>query len=248
MSAIDLVSHTNLAAQPARNRAWGKFYAHRLSRREDRDMTWFAVLFAIINLLIAYGLVRLYVSVTASEHVTPSQATQATHGAGKPDEVSLPRSTSSTQVDPTEVNEPEVKAVQASAENRADAKTAAQTQSWTQEEQLQAIGRRIRYAQSVAQKHLAKDAAAQLRDWAVSWQRQLEGYLKDGPTPADAEQIEMCLAQIESTLSNLDAIAWDDAVETTCRRLEHEFALLEKTIRTLHLNEPAPDAMQACGV
>jgi hypothetical protein len=103
---------------------------------------------------------------------------------------------------------------------------------------LQSLGQRISYARLVGEKHLAKDAAAQLRDWAVTWQRQLNLELKDSPESLDADQVEMCLAQIESTVSNLDAVSWDDAVGTILGRIDREFATLEKAARDLRLGEP----------
>ncbi|HWB12808.1 MAG TPA: hypothetical protein VG826_26515 [Pirellulales bacterium] len=197
-------------------------------------MAWFAVLFAIINLLLAYGLVRLYTSLTASEHGALSEVPKIPPAAAEPVKNPPPQAPTSGSINPANPKQRDVNVLRTSAENAVVMKAAAQAQpsapQW--QDQLQAIGQRIHYAHSVGERHLAKDAAVQVRDWAVSWQRHLQGSLMDG-TPADADQVEMCLAQIESTLSNLDAISWSEAVDTACRRLEQEFGLLEKAASTL---------------
>jgi hypothetical protein len=220
-------------------------------------MTWFAVLFGIINLLIAYGVMRLYTHATAHAHDVPAE----TPGAGsrpatdKPladrgrDKASLPRTSTSVQVHPTGAKEREANGMSAIAESEMLASAAKQntipaetnvqlppsTSEW--QDELQAIGQRIRYARLVGEKQLAKDAAVQLRGSAVMWQRRLDGYLKGASAADDADQVEMCLAQIESTLSNLDAVPWNETAATAFDCIEREFAVLEKAVRNLKLGE-----------
>jgi hypothetical protein len=203
-------------------------------------MAWFAVLFGIINLLIAYGVIRLYARATAHEQRVPPQARDAPIADGQRSENSLSPSPIAVEASQTNPNQQRASGKLAPVERASAAQAPTQAQSAASEwqDQLQSLGQRISYARLVGEKHLAKDAAAQLRDWAVTWQRQLNLELKDSPESLDADQVEMCLAQIESTVSNLDAVSWDDAVGTILGRIDREFATLEKAARDLRLGEP----------
>jgi hypothetical protein len=206
-------------------------------------MTWFAVLFGIINLLIAYGVMRLYTHAHDAPPETPGTGTRLLRDQPladrERDKVSLPRTPTPVQLNPTDLKGREASGMPASADNGRPAETNAQVPPSTSEwqDELQAIGQRIRYARLVGEKHLAKDAAAQLRGSAAMWQRKLDGYLKDASAAGDADQVEMCLAQIESTLSNLDAVPWNEATSTTFDCIEREFAVLDKAVRNLRLGE-----------
>ena len=84
-------------------------------------------------------------------------------------------------------------------------------------QQLQTITERARYARSAGDKRLAKEVAAQLQACAHSWYSQLQqcldeeaGALKgellgDG---ADTTSLEMCLAQLKTTLANIESLDW----------------------------------------
>ena len=102
---------------------------------------------------------------------------------------------------------------------------------------LQTIQERIRYARSANDKQLAKEVAAQLQSCAYSWRSQLQQCLDGEATTApselladgaDAAVLEMCLAQIETMLTNLDLLDWSATSDVVLKQLERETNALDK--------------------
>ena len=115
--------------------------------------------------------------------------------------------------------------------------------------QLQTLRERIHYARSATDKHLSKEVARQLRAWARSWQAQLQSHLNGTSSPmvsewlagnCDTTRAEMCLAQIETTLSNIDAVVSNGNVDDIVKRVEQETNCLENALECLRRVEPEP--------
>ena len=83
------------------------------------------------------------------------------------------------------------------------------------------------------------EVAAQLRSCVQSWACQLQPCL-DGRTTASSElpvdgadttNLEMCLAQIETTLTNIDSLNWAEATDIVLNALDRETDTLEMNQR-----------------
>ena len=94
-------------------------------------------------------------------------------------------------------------------------------------QQLTNVKDKIACAFSTADKQLLKDASRQLRMLADSWML----FLENDPTVPNGKpsETEFLLAQLETTMSNLGSLDWDDPFESLQMRLEREVAILEKS-------------------
>lgn len=106
-------------------------------------------------------------------------------------------------------------------------------------QQLRTIKDRLRYARSADDMRLAQDVAAQLENCAQSWCSQLQACLDGTETATTSEllaqdgeaHLEMCLAQIETTLTNIAQLDWSQVTRTVLNELEREIESLEQSQR-----------------
>jgi len=106
-------------------------------------------------------------------------------------------------------------------------------------QQLRTIKERIRYARLADDKRLGREVAIQLENCAQSWFSQLQGCLDGNVATTSSElltqggeaHLEMCLAQIETTLTNISQLDWSQAAGTVLNDLEREVESLEKSQR-----------------
>jgi hypothetical protein len=107
-------------------------------------------------------------------------------------------------------------------------------------EQLQTVRERLRYARSASDKRLAKEVAVQLHACTQSWYSILQERLTAATSSTsgidvgdlDSEQLEMCLAQIETTLTNIDSLVWTDAVDIILDKIDREADALDDNRRS----------------
>jgi hypothetical protein len=103
--------------------------------------------------------------------------------------------------------------------------------------QLSDVKERTHYCRSIQDAQLAEQAAQQLRACAKEWYGQFERCLRgerlDDATQALVEgksmnAVEMFAAQIETTLSNIDALDFNTSVDDVLNVLERELEMLDR--------------------
>lgn len=106
--------------------------------------------------------------------------------------------------------------------------------------QLQTIKERARYVRGADDRRLARECAHQLRDCARAWCSQLEKCLDESEVAlrdelladgADATTLEMCVAQLETSLTNIEALDWTAPVADLLDAVEREIHLLNENRR-----------------
>lgn len=112
--------------------------------------------------------------------------------------------------------------------------------SWSEfDNQMETAQDRIRYARSANDKRLGKDVAAQLRDCTQSWHAILQECLMISPAGTrelgDTTHLEMCLAQFETTLANIELLNWTETVDVLLDELNREISALKKLRRLRRL-------------
>lgn len=104
------------------------------------------------------------------------------------------------------------------------------------DQEFRTLRDRLRYART-NDSYLAKDMAAQLHSCVLSWHSSLADSvsraLADVPA-ADADQLEMCLAQLETTKSNIDSVDWKMPFDEILEVLTGEANGLGRLLKTLH--------------
>lgn len=103
-----------------------------------------------------------------------------------------------------------------------------------QAEQMQLLRERLNCARAMSDRQLAKEAAAQVRQCAEGWCRELQSRVaSDSSVATGVGPIEMGLAQLETTLSNIDSIDWHDELLGIMARLDREMVRLERVLNDL---------------
>jgi len=110
------------------------------------------------------------------------------------------------------------------------------------DQELRTLQERIKYARTAADKRLAKDVETQLRDLVQSWHSQLGACLSGTSTAEqskmaigvdDMDCLEMCLAQLETTGSNIGLLDWAESPAVNLDKLERQAEGLDKLLKTL---------------
>lgn len=102
--------------------------------------------------------------------------------------------------------------------------------------EIQSLLDRARYARSAGDKRLAQEMAGQVRDFAQSWCTALQpGQYARGPAEngllgdqVNAADVEMWMAQLETTLRNLGEMEPTETADAVLDRVERELAALER--------------------
>lgn len=114
-------------------------------------------------------------------------------------------------------------------------------------EQLRGLREQLRFVRIGNDRRLVRDLANQIWNCAHAWDIQLLSVVEEAApsqpdkaiTPGvDSNCLEMCLAQLESTLSNIDALDLAAALEAQQSRLEREIDSLQNVLASLHAIEP----------
>ncbi len=102
----------------------------------------------------------------------------------------------------------------------------------TVEKELTKVGDRISYVRSIQDKTLAQETveafAEMLSEWYTRMSAQLEAN-ETNPTMDDEEsmQLELLVAQLETTLANLKCIDWEEDLDAIIERLEKEVRIID---------------------
>jgi hypothetical protein len=105
-------------------------------------------------------------------------------------------------------------------------------------QQFENIRDQLSYARAAHDKQLIKKVGLNLKEWAEKWAYELEAILNSddtellaqlSETDGDTSELEYELAQIETTVGNLNAIDWKLEIEDIVSRLETDM----KNILTL---------------
>lgn len=108
-------------------------------------------------------------------------------------------------------------------------------------QQLQTIKGRVDYARSARDRRLSREAARDLQTCLQSWCETLQDRLAATSTTTDAAAddepdqaaLEMCLAQFETTVTNIQSWDWTDSVESCLADLERELIAIERSRRSV---------------
>lgn len=214
-------------------------------------MTGLAISLIFINLVIGFLMAVLLRSLFFDKELPFGKSRLGSSRAGRPDHFAS-ASAGSAQCDPQPERSRPVAA--SAAIDECSGSVPAMTRgpsskdrnhswpSWSDSHQrLQTLKDRMQYALSVTDKRLAKDVAEQLRDWARSWQSRLQNIDGDATEiPAewrgidnDSMRVEMCLAQIETSLSNIGEVLSRGELDEIAERVEQEARSLEKALEDI---------------
>ena len=96
------------------------------------------------------------------------------------------------------------------------------------------LNSRIEYVQSIDDKTLAQQAVKDFQEALSVWHGKLSALLEDEDTESTMDLAELMLleqfvAQLETTLANLNELDWTDDLETIVARVEKELRTLDET-------------------
>ena len=99
--------------------------------------------------------------------------------------------------------------------------------------ELSGISERLEYVRRVEDKGLAQKIAEQIegcvRAWFSEVEQRLEAEIKKDPNSDAVMHLELCLAQLETTLTNLSMTDWSLPLEEITARLQKELDVLDQT-------------------
>ena len=202
-------------------------------------MTAYVALVAIGNLFLGMVLARIVPPSTLLPHrfAAPPRVGRPRPGPPEQQVMEVPNSAvlpaeviDHGQPAPTEKSDEEKKTARSSAP--------AAVKNWGDFAQhLRDVKDRTHYCRSAQDVRLAEQAAQQLRACAKEWYGQFEKCLRgeklDDATQALVEgksmnAVEMFAAQIETTLSNIDALDFSTSVDDVLNVLERELEMLDR--------------------
>jgi hypothetical protein len=101
--------------------------------------------------------------------------------------------------------------------------------------ELRNIRDRLHYCKSTGEKLLVQALAKNLHEWAQAWHAKLLKCLVEGSEEmsllfedSDASGLEMYAAQVETCLTNIQMLDWNDDTYDILARLDREITLLER--------------------
>ena len=202
-------------------------------------MTAYVALVAIGNVLMGMMLARyLPPSAIFPQRTSPGSRTDQSWPAPQPEADVEMSQLWVTDEDLADNDQASTTVKPESEENKLREVAPALMKSWADfAQQLRDLKERTRFCRPAQNMQLARQAAEQLRACGQVWYSQFEPCLRgeeldDGAKALieDAEigDIEMFAAQIETTLTNIDALDWTGSVDEVLNSLERELDLLDK--------------------
>ncbi len=151
---------------------------------------------------------------------------------------SLPRAAPSAAKGPSDSASPETLPPHSPATNTPDplpepAPSDDHATDWeTVEKELTRVGDRISYVRSIQDKTLAQETVEAFAEMLSGWYTRMSAQLEaneTNPTMDDEEsmQLELLVAQLETTLANLKCIDWEEDLDAIIERLEKEVRIID---------------------